>query len=77
MASPYYSKSPKTHDLQIGESTISLTDLVRNLWVISNKFINMNDHVTSVCRAAYLQLKNIRNFKPYRGACLCYISYRL
>ena len=31
MASPYYSRFLKTPDLQIGESSIGLTDLARNL----------------------------------------------
>ena len=65
MASPYYSRYLETPDLQIGESSISPTDLVRNLGVMFDKFINMNDHVTSVCRAAYYHLKNIRSLKPF------------
>ena len=28
-------------------------------------FFNMNDHVTSVCRAAYYHRKNIRSLKPF------------
>ena len=38
----------KTPCLQTGESSISPTDFSWNLWVILDKFINMNDHVNSV-----------------------------
>ena len=58
MASPYYSKCLKTPDLQIG-------DLVQNAWVMFNKFINMNDRATSVCKTAFYHLKNICSVKPF------------
>ena len=43
MASPSYSMLLKTSDLQTGESSISPTDLVRNLGDMFDKFVNMND----------------------------------
>ena len=52
---------PKTPVLQNGESSIT----PRNLGVMFDKFINLNDHVTSVCRAAYYHLKNILSLKPF------------
>ena len=46
MASSYYSRSVITPHLQIVESSIRPTDLVRYLGIMFDKFINMNDHVT-------------------------------
>ena len=58
MTLPSYGKSLKTPYIQIGESSISPTDLVRNLWDMFDTFINMNDHnITSVCRAAFYHLR--------------------
>ena len=55
VASPYYSKSLKTPDLQTGESSISHTDLVRNLGIMFDKFINMNDLVLNhFCHRTHL-----------------------
>ena len=56
---------PKTPDLQTGGSLISPTDLVQNLHVLGEKFINKNDHVTSICRSAYYHLKTIRSLRPF------------
>ena len=58
MDTPFYSRYLETPDLQIGESSINPTNLVRNLGVMFDTFINMNDHVTSVCRAAFLVLSH-------------------
>ena len=56
MASPYYTKLAY---LQLGESSISPTDLVQILGVIFGKCIdNVKDCVTSVYRVAYYHLKN-------------------
>jgi len=52
MASSYYVKSLKTPGLHIGESCITPSGSVKDLGVIFDKFLNMNDQVTSVCRAA-------------------------
>ena len=65
MASPYYSRSLKTPVLQISESSISPTDLVQNFEVMFYKFIDINDHVTSVSRTAHYHLKNFRSLKPF------------
>ena len=65
MASPYYSRSLKTPELQTGKSSISPTELVQNLGVMFDKCINMNDHVTSVHRVAYYHFKSILSIKPF------------
>ena len=59
LASPPCVKSLKTPALQMGASSITLNVLVKKLGVIFDQCINMHEHVTSVCRAAYYHLKNI------------------
>ena len=84
LASPHCAKSLKTPALQMGASSINLKGSVKNLGVIFDKCINMHEHVTSVCRAAYYHLKNIHPlFKSILdtrntwncSSCLSYISY--
>ena len=38
---------------------------MRDLGVSFDAFLDMNGHVTTVCRAAYYHLKNIRKLKPF------------
>ena len=59
LASPHCFKSLKTPALQMGASSITPNGSVTNLGVIFDQCINMHEHVTSVCRAAYYHLKNI------------------
>ena len=60
LVSPYCVKSPMTPALQMGASLITPNGSVKNLGVIFDQCINTQEHVTSVCRAAYYQLKNIQ-----------------
>ena len=46
-------------------SSITLNGSVKNLRVIFDQCINMYEHVTSVCRAAYYHLKNIHCLKAF------------
>ena len=65
LASPYRVKSLKTPALQMGASSITPNGSVKNLDVIFDQCINMYEHVTSVCRAAYYHLKNIHCLKSF------------
>ena len=49
----------------MGASSITPNGSVKNLGVIFNQCINMHEHVTSVCRAAYYHLKNIHCLKAF------------
>ena len=65
LASPHCIKSLKTPALQIGASLITPYGSAKNLGVIFDQCINMYEHVTSVCRAAYYHLKNIHCLKAF------------
>ena len=51
--------------LKLNGDKTSPTDLVRNLGVVFETFTNMNDHVTSVCRATFYHTKNIQSVKQF------------
>jgi len=56
LASPHCVKSLKTPALQVCASS---NGPLNELGVITDKCINIYEHVDSVCRAAYYHLKNI------------------
>ncbi|KAK2144661.1 hypothetical protein LSH36_739g02000 [Paralvinella palmiformis] len=65
LVSPHCVKTLKTPALQMGASSITPNGSVKNLGVIFDQCINMHEHVTSVCRAAYYHLKNIHCLKAF------------
>ena len=64
LASPHCVKSLKTPAIQIGAFSITPNGSVKNLCFF-NQCINMYEHVTSVCWAAYYHLKNIHCLKTF------------
>jgi len=64
-SSPHCIKSLKTPALQMVASSIIHNGSVKNLGIIFDQYINMYEHVTSVCRAAYYHLKNIHCLKAF------------
>jgi len=58
-------KSLKTPALQMGASSITHNGSVKHLGIIFGQCINMYEHVTSVCRAAYYLLKNNHRLKAF------------
>jgi len=65
LASSHCVKSLNTPGLQMDASLITPNGSVKNLGVIFDQCINMNEHVTSVCQAAYCHLKNIHCLKTF------------
>jgi len=65
LASPHCVKSLNTPAIQMSASSITANGSVRNLGVIFYQCINMHEHITSVCRAAYYHLKNIHFLKTF------------
>ena len=65
LTSPHCVKSLKTPAFQMGASSITPNGSVKNLGVIFDQCINMHEHVTSVCRAAYYHLTNIHCLKAF------------
>jgi len=65
LALPHCVKSLWTASLQVGASSIIPNGPVQILGVIFDQCINMYEHVTSVCRAAYYHLKNIHYLKAF------------
>ncbi len=52
-------------DLHVGDATVVPSDSVRNLGSIWDSRMRMNEHVTNVCKSAYLTLHHISCIKKY------------
>ena len=60
-----YTSKISVNSLSIGDTSVTPTNSVRNLGVIFDKNMNMNDHISSICKATNHQLYKIgriRNF---------------
>ena len=47
----------------VGDAEISSSDKARNLGVIFDSFMNLEPHITQVCRVAYMHLSNVRKIR--------------
>ena len=51
--------------VRVGQSNIELVSVVRNLGVLFDQQLKMNDHVDTICKKGYVQLKKIRQIRKY------------
>ena len=60
-------KLPVMKDIRItvGGSTLSPSSHVRNLGVIFDSTLTMTNHISTICRAAYMHLHNISRIRRY------------
>ena len=47
----------------VGDTEILSSDKARNLSVIFDSFLNLEPHITQVCRVAYMHLSNVRKIR--------------
>ena len=50
-------------ELKIGDSSVSATSSARNLGVIFDQALNMNEHITRVCQVSFLHLRHIYSIR--------------
>ena len=66
--SRYKSVSVKDFTKPIGDANINPAISVRNLGVMFDKYITMVPHVNSVCRSAYMHIRNIGCIRRFLSA---------
>ena len=57
--------------VKVGESIITESSKVRDLGVIFDQFLNLDDHITAICRSTYFHIINIDKIRnlPWYDAC--------
>ena len=56
---------PTLDHILIGNSTVEHSSKIRNLGVYLDQELNMQSHISSVCKSAYSHLKNIARIRKY------------
>ena len=65
ISSPHHHHKVKNLTLKIGDTIITSARKCRNLGVIFDSAMNMKDHITTVCRSSFFQLRNIGAVRKY------------
>ena len=52
-------------NVSVGDSVITPTDTAKNLGVLFDTHLNMESHITSVCKSAYFMIYNLRRIRKY------------
>ena len=65
ISSKHMEKTVENLTLHVGSTEVSKSKSVRNLGVMMDCVMNMDAHITSVCKSAYFQLRNIGAIRQY------------
>ena len=60
---PKHSTNLKLSSLSVGDSKISFTNEARNLGVLFTDTMNMNKHISNICKSAYCELRRIASIR--------------
>lgn len=65
ITSPYFQKSLPNMSIKIDQTDIKPSSCARNIGVIFNQCSDMTDHITSVCRGSFFQLRTLGSIRRY------------
>ena len=59
ITSPYYQERVKNSSILVGTQVVEASSKARNLGFILDSSLNMEQHVSAICKSAYYHLRNI------------------
>jgi hypothetical protein len=62
---PKQKQVPPLHYLTVGNEIIEPTECARNIGVVFDHNLNMDQQVTSICKSAFFHIRNIRKIRKY------------
>ena len=65
IGSKFARNKPEVDSIVIGEETVHAVSAARNIGVIMDSKLTLADHVNSVCKSSYAQLRNISQIRKY------------
>ena len=76
IASPHHHRLLNDTRLIIDQITLNPASSVRNLGVIFDKFMNMDDHVTNMCKSINYHIRNLSRIRRYIDKDTCHAAVR-
>ena len=83
ISSPYYHDQVSVDSVQIGNTAVAPTTSARNIGIIFDEHMSMNDQISHVCKSVHYQLRNLGAIRKFlsQDSCLklvhAFISSRL
>jgi len=63
ISTPYFTDRLHETHLRIGDANVQASESARNLGVIFDNTLDMSNHIKTVCRASFMQLRHLRSIK--------------
>ena len=65
LLSSRYRPSPSLEFDRVGDEIVHPSSSVRNLWVIFNPSVGMEDHIKKICKSCHFRLTSIGKLRSY------------
>jgi hypothetical protein len=65
LGNPYQSAKVNVPHIRVGNTHVSTSSGARNLGVMFDPALSMDDHITNVCKSAYISIRNIGRVRKY------------
>ena len=62
---PKHIETPSTRSLAVGDEVINPSECARNIGVMLDQNLNMEQQITTICKSAFLHIRNIRKVRKY------------
>ena len=63
ISTPFFCNKFPAMNIKVGDTSVKASHYVRNLGVLVDQKIDMSDHIKSVCRTSFMQLRNLSKIK--------------
>ena len=62
---PKHIETPSLRSIAVGEEVINPSECARNIGVMLDQNLNMEQQITTICKSAFLHIRNIRKVRKY------------
>ncbi|XP_067023036.1 uncharacterized protein [Acropora muricata] len=62
---PKHIETPSLRSIAVGDEDINPSECARNIGVMLDQNLNMEQQITTICKSAFLHIRNIRKVRKY------------
>ena len=62
---PKHRETPSLRSIAVGDEVINPSECARNIGVMLDQNLNMEQQITTICKSAFLHIRNIRKVRKY------------